>query len=169
VSSRREFMTLLGGAAAWPLAVRAQKAAMPVIGFLDPRTPEAITARLGGFRQGLKEAGFVEGENVAVVYRYAEYQLDRLPELAADLVRRQVSVIITGGVPATFATKAATATTPNVFVIGDDPVRLGLATNLARPEGNLTGVNIVNAELATKTPGVPACAGAHSHPNCRAC
>src|SRR5215475_10983144 len=149
--SRRQFITLLGGAAAaWPLAARAQQSVVPVIGFLDPRTPEAITDRLRGFRQGLKEAGFVEGENVAIVYRYAEYQLDRLPGLAVDLVRRQVSVLITGGVPATFATKAATATTPNVFVIGDDPVRLGLATSLARPEGNLTGINIVNAELATK-------------------
>src|SRR5499427_1473597 len=162
---RRDFTkAIVGAALAWPLAARAQQSAMPVIGFLDPRTPEAITARLGGFRQGLKEAGFVDGENVAIVYRYAEYQLDRLPGLAVDLVRRQVSVLVTGGVPATFATKAATATIPNVFVIGDDPVRLGLATSLARPEGNLTGINIVNEELATKTPGVPACAGAHSHP-----
>jgi putative ABC transport system substrate-binding protein len=149
---RREFITLLGGAAAaWPVAARAQKAAaVPVIGFLDPRTPEVITDRLRGFRRGLKEAGFVEGENVAIVYRYAEYQIDRLPELAVDLVRRQVSVLVAGGVPATFAIKAATATTPNVFVIGDDPVRLGLATSLARPESNLTGITILNAELATK-------------------
>src|SRR5215475_805780 len=149
--SRRQFITLLGGAAAaWPLAARAQQSVVPVIGFLDPRTPEAITDRLRGFRQGLKEAGFVEGENVAIVYRYAEYHLDRLPELAVDLVRRQVSVLVAGGVPATFAIKAATATTPNVFVIGDDSVRLGLATSLARPESNLTGINILNAELATK-------------------
>jgi putative ABC transport system substrate-binding protein len=147
---RRAFISLLGGAAAWPLAARAQQAAMPVIGFLDSRTPEAITDRLGGFRQGLKEAGFVEGENVSVAYRYAAYQLERLPELAVDLVRRQISALVTGGVPATFAAKAATATTPNIFVIGDDPVRLGLVTSLARPENNLTGINIVNAELATK-------------------
>jgi putative ABC transport system substrate-binding protein len=148
---RREFITLLSGAAAaWPLAARAQQATMPVIGFLDSRTPEAITDRLGGFRQGLKEAGFVEGENVAIAYRYAEYQLERLPGLAVDLVRRQVSALVTGGVPATFAAKAATGTTPNVFVIGDDPVRLGLVTSFARPESNLTGINIVNAELATK-------------------
>src|SRR5262245_25072810 len=147
---RREFITLLGGAAAaWPLGARAQQA-MPVVGFLDSRTPEAITDRLGGFRQGLKEAGFVEGENVAIAYRYAEYQLERLPGLAVDLVRRQVSAVVTGGVPATFAAKAATGTTPNVFVIGDDPVRLGLVTSFARPESNLTGINIVNAELATK-------------------
>jgi len=148
---RRDFITLLGGATAtWPLAAFAQQQVMPVTGFLDPRKPEAITGRLGGFRQGLKEAGFVEGENVAIVYRYAEYQLERLPALAVDLVRRQVSVLLTGGVPATFAAKAATATTPNVFVIGDDPVGLGIVTSLARPEGNLTGVNVANEELATK-------------------
>jgi putative tryptophan/tyrosine transport system substrate-binding protein len=147
---RREFITLIGGAAAWPLTVRAQQGAVPVIGFLDSRTPEAITDRLRGFRQGLKEVGLLEGENVTIVYRYAEYQLERLPGLAVDLVRRQVSAIVTGGVPATFAAKAATATTPNVFVIGDDPVRLGLVTSLPRPESNLTGVNILNAELATK-------------------
>jgi putative ABC transport system substrate-binding protein len=123
---------------------------VPVIGFLDSRTPEAITDRLRGFRQGLKEVGLLEGENVTIVYRYAEYQLERLPGLAVDLVRRQVSAIVTGGVPATFAAKAATATTPNVFVIGDDPVRLGLVTSLPRPESNLTGINILNAELATK-------------------
>jgi putative tryptophan/tyrosine transport system substrate-binding protein len=147
---RREFITLIGGAAAWPLTVRAQQGAVPVIGFLDSRTPEAITDRLRGFRQGLKEVGLLEGENVTIVYRYAEYQLERLPGLAVDLVRRQVSAIVTGGVPATFAAKAATATTPNVFVIGDDPVRLGLVTSLPRPESNLTGINILNAELATK-------------------
>src|SRR5215831_20375458 len=123
---------------------------MPVIGFFDPRMPEPITDRLRGFHQGLKDADLVEGENVAIAYRYAEYQLDRLPALAVDLVLRQVSALVTGGVPATFAAKAATATTPNVFVIGDDPVRLGLVTSLSRPESNLTGVNIVNAELATK-------------------
>src|SRR5262245_37918759 len=139
---RREFITILGSAAAWPLVARAQQPVMPVIGFLDSRTPEAITDRLRGFRQGLKEVGFLEGENGAIVYRYAEYQLERLPGLAVDLVRRQVSTLVTGGVPATFAAKAATATTPNVFIIGDDPVRLGLVTSLARPEGNLTGINI---------------------------
>src|SRR5262245_50268491 len=148
---RREFVALLGGAAAMrPFTAHAQQQAMPVIGFVDSRTPEAITDRLGGFRQGLKEAGFVEGENVAIAYRYAEYQLERLPGLAVDLVCRQVSALVTGGVPATFAAKAATGTTPNVFVIGDDPVRLGLVTSFARPESNLTGINIVNAELATK-------------------
>jgi ABC-type uncharacterized transport system substrate-binding protein len=147
---RREFITLLGGAAAWPLAARAQQPAMPVIGFLDPRTPKTVTDRLRGLRQGLKEAGFVEGENVAIVYRYAENQLDRLPELMADLVRRHVTVLVTGGAPAAYAAKAATTMIPTVFLIGDDPVRLGLVTSLARPGGNLTGVNIFLGEVATK-------------------
>ena len=148
---RRELITVFGGVAAtWPLVAHAQQPVMPVIGFLDPRTPEAITDRLRGFRQGLKDAGLVEGENVAVLYRYAEYQLERLPGLAVDLIRRQVNVLVTGGGPATLAAKAATATTPTVFVLGDDPVRLGLVTSLARPEGNLTGINILNGELATK-------------------
>jgi ABC-type uncharacterized transport system substrate-binding protein len=123
---------------------------MPVIGFLDPRTPEAVTDRLRGLRQGLKEAGFVEGENVTIVYRYAENQLDRLPELMADLVRRHVTVLVIGGAPAAYAAKAATTMIPTVFLIGDDPVRLGLVTSLARPGGNLTGVNIFLGEVATK-------------------
>jgi ABC-type uncharacterized transport system substrate-binding protein len=148
---RREVITLIGGAAAvWPLAARAQQPAMPAIGFLDPRAPEAITDRLRGFRQGLKETGFVEGENVTIIYRYAENQLDRLPELVADLVRRQVTVLLTGGGPAAFAAKAATTTIPAVFLIGDDPVRHGLVASLARPEGNLTGINIFIVELAPK-------------------
>ena len=151
MSNRRHFITLLGGAAAaWPLAARAQQPAMPVIGLLDPRTPEAITDRLRGFRQGLKEVGFVDGENVTIVSRYAENQLGRLPELVADLVRRHVTVLVTGGAPAAFAAKAATTTIPAVFLIGDDPVRHGLVASLARPEGNLTGINIFIVELATK-------------------
>src|SRR5262245_24529701 len=135
---RREFITLLGGTTvAWPLAARAQQPAMPVVGLLDSRLPEAIADRLRGFRQGLKESGYVEGENVAIVYRLANNQDDRLPELAADLARRRVGVIATAGVPSTLAAKAATTTIPIVFVIADDPVRHGLVTSISRPGGNL--------------------------------
>ena len=148
---RREFITLLGGAAAtWPLAARAQQPTMPVIGFFSSTSPDTFTERLGKFSQGLKEQGFVEGESVAIVYRFADNQADRLPELAADLVRRKVAVIATGGPPATFAAQAATTTIPITFLVGDDPVRLGLAAGLSRPDRNLTGINIFNAEVAAK-------------------
>jgi putative ABC transport system substrate-binding protein len=147
---RREFIVTLGGAATWPLATRAQQPAMPVIGFLDSRSPDAMTSRLRAFRQGLKEAGYVEGENVTITYGWAENNVDRLPELAVDLVRRQVDVIVAAGVPAVSAAKAATSTIPIAFAVADDPVRLGLVSSLARPGGNLTGINFLNAELVQK-------------------
>ena len=147
---RRAFTTLLGGAAAWPLVARGQQTAMPVVGFLASTSPDGFTERRRKFSQGLKEQGFVEGENVAILYRFADNQADRLPELAADLVRRKVAVIATGGPPATFAAQAATASIPITFLVADDPVRLGFAASLSRPGSNMTGINVFNAEVAAK-------------------
>ena len=146
---RREFIAALGGAAAWPLVARAQKA-LPVIGVLLPTLLETSAERLRGFRQGLTGSGFIEGENVTVIYRWAENEMDRMPGLAAELVRRQVTVLVTGGLPAAIAAKAATTAIPSVFVIADDPVKLDLVTSVSRPDGNMTGINVLNSELAAK-------------------
>jgi putative tryptophan/tyrosine transport system substrate-binding protein len=151
---RREFITLLGGAAvAWPLAAHAQQPAMPVMGFLRSGTLTDVLYRVTAFRQGLKEAGLVEGQNVAIESRSDEGQTDRLPLLVADLLRRQVALIV-GNTRAALAAKAATTTVPIVFVIGLDPVRVGLVANLNRPGGNVTGVSFISAELGAKQLGL---------------
>jgi len=153
--NKREFIVLLGGAAAWPLAARAQQAVMPVVGFVYPGVPELSTGIVAAFRKGLNEAGFIEGRNVTVEFRFAYNDNARLPELAADLAQRRVAVIATpGSTPSALAAKAATTTIPIVFGIGPDPVEIGLVASLNRPGGNITGVSSMNAELGAKRLGL---------------
>jgi putative tryptophan/tyrosine transport system substrate-binding protein len=148
---RREFIALLGGAAAaWPFAARAQQVPIPVVGFLDARSQDAVRERLRAFRQGLKDNGYVEGENVTITYRFAENQIERLSALAADLVRYRAAVIATAGDDVAVAAKAATSTIPIVFILSQDPVKLGLDTSVARPGANATGINFFAGELVAK-------------------
>ena len=152
---RREFIAALGGAAAWPLAVHAQTAAMPVVGFLSGRSPKEFEVHTAAFRRGLSEIGFVDGQNVAITYRWAEGHYERLSGLASELVGLRVSTIVAGGgAPSALAAKAATATIPIVFVMGDDPVKMGLVASFNRPGGNLTGVSFLTGELGAKRLGL---------------
>src|SRR5262252_822402 len=150
MSNRREFITLLGGAAAWPLSASAQQSTMPVIGYLNQGSPESDVPRLTGLRRGLNQSGYVEGRNLVIGYRWAGNHADRLPELAADLVQLRVAVIVAAGSPPALAAKAATTSIPIVFTVAADPGQLGLVASLNRPGGNLTGFKGFGAELGAK-------------------
>jgi ABC-type uncharacterized transport system substrate-binding protein len=147
---RREFLTLLGGAIAWPLAARAQQSAMPVVGMLSSGSLSAFTHLLGAFRQGLKETGYIEGQNVAIESRWAEGQFERLPELATELLQRRAAVIVTTGGDSTLAAKVASSTVPHVFLSQDDPVKLGLVVSFNQPGGNATGMSLLTGPLVAK-------------------
>jgi putative ABC transport system substrate-binding protein len=151
---RRQFITLIGGAVAWPLAARAQQAVMPVIGYLSVGSDRSNASRLAGLRQGLNETGYVEGQSLAIEYRWVGDQFERLPALAAELVQHKVAVLVTPGLAATLAAKAATTSIPILFGVGADPVQLGLVASLNRPGGNLTGFNQLSAELGAKALGL---------------
>jgi putative ABC transport system substrate-binding protein len=151
---RRDFITLLGGTAAWPLAARAQQRAMPLVGYLSPGTPEAGAHNLAAFREGLSETGFVEGRNVAIEYRFANNVNDRLPQLAADLVSRRITALVASSLQAALAAKAATATIPIVFRTGADPIQSGLVANFNKPGGNITGINDIGMDLGAKRLGL---------------
>ena len=148
---RREFITLAGGVATWSLTAHAQRSSIPVIGFLNGGTHEGYAPMVAAFRKSLNDAGYFEGQNMAIEYRWAEGEYDRLPALAADLVSRQVSVMIASSTPAVLAAKAATTTIPIVFTTGDNPVEIGVVSSLSRPGGNITGVTTLNVEVAPKT------------------
>jgi putative ABC transport system substrate-binding protein len=151
---RRDFITVLGGAAAWPLVARAQQPAMPVVGFLHARSPEDMVPVIAGFRRGLAENGYVEGQSVKIEYLWGHGQFDNLPAMAAQLVGQRVAVLVAGSDPAALAAKAATATVPIVFAVGFDPVKLGLVLSFNRPGANATGLSILTASLETKRLGL---------------